>query len=281
MKPLREAEFRGIAAIALAEAGLHLPAGKEVFVASRLQRRLRATGLADFAAYLGVLTSRTTEAQTERKELISALTTNVTGAFRESHHFEALAEMLRRASPLQPQTERFLRIWSAGCSSGEEALSIAATCLAVRGPVWSRQIRILATDIDPHVLAAAAARTEDRTLLDQLRAGAAQFGARAEGLDRMNLADLGSAITYMRHNLLDPLPVTTPFDVIFCRNVTIYFAPTIQREVHARLQALLAPGGLLAIGHSERLHSPDPGIRLVGTTTYMKQSKAEGLSEWR
>lgn len=254
-------------------------------MASRLQRRLRANGLTDFDAYLTLLDGAARDRPGEVQALISALTTNVTEVFREAHHFALLAEHLAgafvlpppaSAAPPRPRSgraaDRYL-IWSAGCSTGEEPLSIAAVCYAVLGEGWARHVRILATDVDVAVLDAARDRSEDTALADRLRQlppGVADR-ARARPADPAAwMRALQAGITVIQHNLLHALDLPGRFDAIFCRNVTIYFSRETQERVHAGLLGRLAADGLLALGHSERLFGTDPGLVPVGRTAFRR-----------
>lgn len=283
MIPMDPRQYRRLAAIADLAAGLHLPEGKQYFMASRLQRRLRANGLTDFDAYLSLLDRGGRDGPREVEALISALTTNVTEVFREAHHFALLAEHLASLylfpaagsglalRPVPGRSADRCLIWSAGCSTGEEPLSIAAICHATLGEDWARHVRILATDVDVAVLDAARDRLADTVLADRLRrlpAGIADR-ARARPVDPAAwLRSLHAGITVMQHNLLRPLDLPGGFDAIFCRNVTIYFSRETQERVHAMLLGRLTDGGLLALGYSERLLSPGPGLAPVGRTAF-------------
>ncbi|PWJ15855.1 CheR family methyltransferase [Jannaschia seohaensis] len=271
MISLPDSAFRRLSSLALAEAGLDLQEGKQSFVASRLQKRLRATGAQDFEVYASLVEGSDPAAVEERQYLISALTTNVTSVFREPHHFALLARALKaldrgRSDPL--------RIWSAGCSTGEETLSMAMICRCVFGPAWIAHARILATDIDYISLSIAKSQFGDPSLIVALQDGAAAaLGTRGD-TPRVDISDLQAGITYLRHSLIEPLPVPRPFDIIFCRNVTIYFAADIQRTVQADLIDRLAPDGLLCLGHSERLLIEDSDLRLIGQTSYAGKSSS-------
>ncbi|MDB2408047.1 chemotaxis protein [Jannaschia sp.] len=265
MIALADSAFRRISSLALAEAGLDLQEGKQPFVASRLQKRLRATGTEDFDAYATLVEGQGQIAEQERQHLISALTTNVTSLFREMHHFSLLAKVLvaNDRGPLEP-----LRIWSAGCSSGEETLSIAMICRTIFGRNWIDRARILATDIDYATLSGAVHQANSKDTTAALRTGAAQALGENREVPRISVTELQAGITYLRHSLIDPLPTTRRFDIIFCRNVTIYFAPKIQYSVQSSLLSQLNPNGLLCLGHSERLLVEGSNMMLVGPTSY-------------
>ncbi|WP_179379996.1 CheR family methyltransferase [Jannaschia marina] len=269
MIALRPDQYAALAAMAETEAGLHMPPAKRTFVTSRLQRRLRRTGLADFDAYLGLLNANDAAGRAERRHFVSALTTNVTGIYREPHHFDLLADRLR--AHLSVGRHPRFRVWSAGCSTGEEPLSIAAVCRTHLGPMWAHRCEILATDVDAEVIEAAGNRTPDAALMAALSRGPVPGDADpAVGTPERLFASLQSGIRYTVHNLLHPLEETLGFDAIFCRNVTIYFSPPAQTRVHANLRAQLRPGGLLALGHSERLRDGAGDLRPVGRTAFQR-----------
>lgn len=276
MIALQDGQYRELAALAERIAGLFLPESRRNFVASRLQRRLRHHGLLDFGPYLTLVRGPDPVGEAERRALISALTTNVTEVFREPHHFVLLAAHLASWSRQARNADGRFAIWSAGCASGEEPLSIAATCRAVLGTRWSTRVQILASDVDEAILDRARHRTDLSSLAARLSAmpvGIPRPGwiaARADGL----LADLGGGIRYLCHNVLDPFPEPGQFQAIFCRNVTIYFGPAAQRAAHARLRARLACGGMLALGHSERLLGAAPDITSFGRTAYRRTGTA-------
>lgn len=287
MIPLGVRHYRRIAEIADREAGLHMPEAKQDFVASRLQKRLRAHGLSDFETYVALLESASPDGNRELQSLISALTTNVTEAFREAHHFTFFVRHLsatlglslpgsHAASAAKPvrSAGRYL-VWSAGCSTGEEPLSLAAVCHAILGPHWPRHVRILATDVDVAALDIARNRAEDMALAARLRKlpeGIDRSGLREPCEDGVWMQSLYAGITVMHHNLLRDLELPGRFDAIFCRNVTIYFSRETQDLVHGLLLKRLAPGGLLALGHSERFSAPGSGLLCVGRTAFQSPS---------
>ncbi|MEM9796613.1 MAG: protein-glutamate O-methyltransferase CheR [Pseudomonadota bacterium] len=267
MIELKADQLSRIAEIARGEAGLHLPATKAVFVASRLQRRLRATGVRDFDTYLTLASAHGPAGAKERMHMVSALTTNVTALYREAHHFHLLSDWLARVAQRGRPGKLFL--WSAGCASGEEPLCMAATCRRVLGLHWRKRARILATDIDPETLATARERTQEDQAFTRRLAAAPEAEAEASLIaDDQLIRNLQAGITYRQHNLLAEQPTEAPFDVIFCRNVTIYFDRDSQREAHGNLVRALNPGGLLALGHSERLIAEGTGLTLAGSTAY-------------
>jgi chemotaxis protein methyltransferase CheR len=253
---LNTPEFETLRALIYARAGISLAPTKRVLLESRLSKRLRALRLDSFAAYCRYL-----ERAVEREivPLINCVTTNKTDFFREPHHFDFLREQALPACEAGARIggPRRLRIWSAGCSTGEEAYSIAMTVLDWLGHRRGWDIRILASDIDTNVLDAAAAGCypADR-LADAPPESRARWFRHAAGRPGWLEADpaLRELITFRRLNLNEqPWPIRTTFDIIFCRNVIIYFNRETQAQLLHRFASLLAPGGHLIVGHSETL----------------------------
>lgn len=266
---LSREQFERFRQLAARWAGLALGPHKRVMVQARLVRRLRALGLATFEAYWARLTDPTT-ADPERVAFINALTTNKTEFFREPHHFDFLRTRWAPA-PVPPGARRRLRLWSAGCASGEEAYSLAIV-LAEAGlvpPAWDT--RILASDIDTEALDTAAAGLYPAERLVPLgpERRARHFTRRADADAWAIHPVLRALVTFRRINLVDEVwPIRTRFDVIFCRNVLIYFDRPTQQRVLRRLVGLLVPGGLLALGHAESAFGLVDGLTLVGPTLY-------------
>lgn len=258
-----DADFDRVRRLIHKQAGISLSAAKQDMVYSRLARRLRATGARTFSAYLDRLEQGD---RSEWEHFINSLTTNLTSFFREPHHFPILADHLKKRLGQHP-----LRVWCCAASTGEEPYSIAIT-VAESLPSGA-SVQIIASDIDTGVLAAAGAGiyTPDRVERmepDRLR----RFFDRSPAGDRFTAkAELRRAITFQRINLLDPnWPVRGPFDVIFCRNVMIYFDKPTQHAILKRFAPLLQPDGLLIAGHSESfLHAADT-FRSVGKTVYVR-----------
>ncbi len=264
------AEFREIAALVHSRAGIVLGDNKVNLVYSRLAKRLRALGLQNFRDYCALI--RSTEGVDEQQKMIAAITTNVTRFFREPHHFDHFRERL------VPRLERELdragrvRIWSAGCSSGEEPYSIAMTLLDALPDAVSRDVLVLATDIDTNMLERGengrydAAQAESIPLplrkkwLVPERSGAT-MGFRVSDSVR-------ALVRFRELNLLSAWPMKGQFDAIFCRNVLIYFDEPTQKNIWARFATLMKPGGTLYIGHSERIPPDGLPFELCGQTTY-------------
>lgn len=263
--------FNAFAQIAYGKWGLVLVPEKRAMVASRLRHRVRACGLNGFDAYQKLVQS---DAGTdELAHMISALTTNVSHFFREPHHFDLLTqEVLPRAKRALTEKGRF-RIWSAGCSNGQEPYSIAMHLLDAAPELTAADFRILGTDVDPKVIRFAQTGTYDDALLrglpDDFRK---RFTTPVNGGARMS-ESVRSLITFKRLNLLDDWPMTGQFDAIFCRNVVIYFDQKTQDALWPRFHAAIAPSGMLFLGHSERIQECEHfGFSPAGATAFKKSA---------
>jgi chemotaxis protein methyltransferase CheR len=265
-----DTDFRHLADLAKTHSGISLGESKRNLVYSRLSRRLRALGFSTFRQYRALLQSP--EGKQEVENFINSISTNLTRLFRESHHFDHLRTNVTLKFGRAGARDR-LRIWSAGCSTGEEPYSIAAVLRRDIVNVGQRDVRILATDIDTQVLEKGAAGEYPRAALDEvpseyrdvLRPEREQVGKTFTMGE-----DLRDLIRFRWLNLMEPWPFAGPFDAIFCRNVMIYFdAPTKQRLVE-RFAEKLRPGGWLYIGHSETLHGGRTQLELVGRTVYRR-----------
>jgi chemotaxis protein methyltransferase CheR len=267
---LSDSEFDRLRQLVHEHTGIALSAAKRELVYGRLGRRLRTLGLHSFSEYCRLIESGQRE---ELQELTNAITTNLTSFFRENHHFEQLAgEVLPQIAQSTSATRR-LRIWSAGCSTGEEPYSIAMTLREAHDKFRGWDVKLLATDIDSNVLAVGAegAYRDDRfkgVSEQRLKRNFAPPPGRPGHLAAT--ADLKSLITFKQLNLLGTWPMHGPFDVIFCRNVIIYFDKDTQRELFDRMADLQAPGGWLFVGHSENLYSVTRRYKLVARTVYRR-----------
>ncbi|MFZ5444061.1 MAG: CheR family methyltransferase [Myxococcota bacterium] len=253
-------------------AGISLADSKKALVHGRLASRVRSLGITT-AAYL----QKVEDDAAEREQFINALTTNVTDFFREKHHFEALRQHLVPRL-LRSRPSRRLRIWSAGCSSGEEPYTIAMTLRSCEIPAgWD--VKILATDLDSNILARAAsgiyplARVEPVPEAERRRFFLLGKGEQA---GQARVADeLRSLVTFRQLNLMEPWPFKGPMDVIFCRNVMIYFDDATRRRLVDRFVQMLAPDGVLMLGHSESLMGAHPQLTSAGRTIFEKQAHAQ------
>ncbi len=262
-----QADFEQVRSLIYQRAGISLNAGKHAMVYSRLSRRLRETGQSTFTGYLQWLqASKGSASEAEWQEFVNCLTTNLTSFFREDHHFQALADDLRE------RAGRHLRIWCSAASTGEEPYSIAMTVAETLGA--QAQISILASDIDTKVLA-----TAQRGVYD-----ADSRGLSAERLLRHFMRGKGGNSGFIRikpelarrvefrpFNLMShSWSLGEPFDLIFCRNVMIYFDAATQRQVLQQMHSVLRPGGLLYVGHSENFTESRALFRLRGKTVYQR-----------
>lgn len=259
-----EADFEKIRKVIYHKAGISLSDSKKQLVYSRLARRLRALRLPDFSAYLAYLN----ENEQEQEEFINALTTNLTAFFRESHHFDILAHQVHK---LKVQ-KRKLRIWCAASSTGEEPYSIAMI-LAEAYDSYEPPVEIIASDIDSNVLREASAGIYTAQRIDSLSlARKKRFFQKGKGDNSGKVRvvqELRKLIEFKKINLLDETwPLQPPFDIIFCRNVMIYFDKTTQLKLLERMTKLLRPDGLYIAGHSESFAQATHLVKLVGKTTY-------------
>ena len=277
--PLTRRDLTEIAAMIYADAGIYLNETKASLVYSRLSKHIRALGLKGFRDYCTLVASP--EGASARKEMLSHLTTNFTRFFRENHHFEhlkaeVLPELLSRA-----RAGGRVRIWSAACSDGQEPYSIALTVLSLMPNVADYDFRILATDIDPKILATARTGAYDANALETVSpAMRKQFFREVDGGGRQKFQvddRVKRLITFNELNLMAQWPFKGPFDVIFCRNVVIYFDEPTQMKIWSRFAGMLAEDGHLYIGHSERV-SGDAKAEFdnIGITTYRYTGKHRG-----
>jgi chemotaxis protein methyltransferase CheR len=271
---LTEEDFRFLARQVYDLTGIVIHERKRDMLYSRLSRRLRTLGFATFREYCEYVGGP--DGDGEVGAMINAVTTNLTHFFRESHHFDHLRdEALPAAAAADRQAgNRRLRIWSAGCSSGEEPYSIA---MAVKSaPVdFSRwNARILASDLDTDMVARAAAgryRTADANGIPEDLAGKFTDTATTPNGSEVRMRDtLRQMIIFKQLNLMGEWPMRGPFDAIFCRNVMIYFDHPTKARLIDRFAELLQPHGWLYIGHSESLSKVSDRFQLVGRTIYRR-----------
>lgn len=269
---LSDKDFREIVALVKRETAIVLGDHKRNLVYGRLARRLRILGLDDFSGYVAFL--KGPDGPAEMREMMNAITTNLTSFFREPHHFETLErDVLPAHVKAWGQGRGRLRIWSAGCSSGEEPYSIAMTLAPMLPRGRAHDVKILATDIDTQMVATACAGAyaADRAQGIPEKHRRAFVRERPDG--RIEMSDaLKDLITFKPLNLFDAWPMKGPFDVIFCRNVMIYFDKQGQAELFEKFARMMAPGGTLFIGHSETLPPGNRFFTHAGRTTYRRVS---------
>lgn len=251
-------------------AGISLNEGKGDLVYGRLSRRLRALKMNRFSEYLGYIHSASGEG--EVVHFINALTTNLTAFFREPHHFEFLTNTALPETMLRHRSDHRIRLWSAGCSTGEEPYSIAMILSEspLLGSPWNT--RLLATDLDSNVVATAReGRYAEQRIAGLTRARSKKwFHALPGGKDVQVKSALQEAIIFKQLNLMHDWPMHGPFDIIFCRNVVIYFDKPTQKQLFDRYADILVDGGYLFLGHSETMHKLSDRFELVGKTIYRK-----------
>jgi chemotaxis protein methyltransferase CheR len=267
-----DADFRSLVQLAREHAGIALSDSKRNLVYTRVSRRLRALGFTAFRQYRDYLA----ENAGELESFINAISTNLTKFFRESHHFDHFRSQVVKPflSGARRGDGRF-RVWSAGCSTGEEPYTIAAV-LRHEIPNGSRHdMRILATDIDTDVLSRAARGIYPVGGFDSVpRTYQDYFEPTSEGRGENLVASeaLRSLIVFRRLNLMDPWPFHGKFDAIFCRNVMIYFDNPTKTALIDRFIQSIKPGGFLYIGHSESFHGAHAELELLGRTTYRRKA---------
>ena len=271
---LSDAHFALIRDFARRRMGVTIADHKRSMVLRRIRRRMSALDIATVSEYCALL--RGSGAAAELQPLINALTTNKTAFFRERHHFEHLGDVALPALSAAlafAKIARPLRIWSAGCSTGEEAWSIAMTASAAVLRQCASEARILATDIDTDVLATARDGRYPIRDFDDVPRGLAQryFERDAIETDHLRVGPaLRAAVTFKALNLHDAWRFSKPFDVIFCRNVVIYFDRAAQAALYDRFANALRPNGFLYCGHSELLHGVSRRFESVGQSVYRR-----------
>jgi chemotaxis protein methyltransferase CheR len=265
-------DFRRIAEMIHSDAGIYIQEAKATLVYSRLAKRLRVLGLTDFRDYCEWVADP--RGQGERQEMLAALTTNVTRFFREAHHFEHLKSHV--LPPLLKQASRGgrVRIWSSACSSGQEPYSIALTILSVSPEAAVHDVRVLATDIDPHVIEVGrkGIYSEDQLaeVPVELRRRFFELHRHGGPTDWSVGEALRSLVAFRPLNLIEDWPMRGAFHAIFCRNVVIYFDEPTQQRLWSKFIPRLEPEGWLYIGHSERVTGPAAS-----------QLSSEGISTYR
>jgi chemotaxis protein methyltransferase CheR len=265
---LADAEFHEIRRIVHRVTGIALADSKKHLVHGRLLRRLRVLRINSFTQYLRCIEGDANELE----EFCNAITTKLTSFFRENHHFDYLAGTLLPLVQRRNAASKRLRIWSAGCSTGEEPYSIAMTVLESLGHLRDWDIRILATDLDSKALLTASEGSYPADRFEKMPKKRLErwFSKGSEGQHWSASAELKRLITFKRLNLIEQWPVRGPFDVIFCRNVVIYFDKPTQRVLFGRMADLQREGDHLFIGHSESLFNVCPRYELVARTMHRK-----------
>ena len=272
--PFTWSDFRQIATLVHSQSGIVLTESKVNLVYSRLAKRLRAIGLKSFRDYCALIESE--DGVDERQAMIAAMTTNVTRFFRESHHFDYLRSHVIPGLAERLRSGERVRIWSSACSSGEEPYSIALTILKEMPDAPQRDLLILASDLDHNMVARGRAGIYDARLVESI-----PLDLRREWLTTVQDKDkigyqmkpeVRSLVRFNELNLLGSWPMRGKFDIIFCRNVMIYFDEETQDGIWARFADILTRDGTLFIGHSERIAVDRQPFDLVAQTTYKLRS---------
>ena len=264
---LTAAQFARITEVLHEHAGIRMREGKEGLVRARLTKRLRKLGLNDFSAYLDFVERE--PGRKEFAEMIDALTTNKTSFLREASHFDFLRDTVF------PHLTGPVRIWSAGCSSGEEPYTLAMLCNEAFADIARRDVRILATDLSHRVLAQAKAGAYPAENMGDVPAQWLQkYWSRKQDASGRPVFDaeknLRRLVNFAKLNLMERWPMQGPFDAILCRNVMIYFDKATQQQLVERYWQLLRPGGHLFDGHSESLTGLAHKFRYVQPAVYVK-----------
>lgn len=267
-------DFEAVRDIVYEIAGIVLPPGKATLVYSRLAPLVRTTGTQTFANYIRLVRQN----DAERRKMVNALTTNHTFFYRERHHFDHLAETVRPALLAKAAAGEPVRIWSAGCSTGEELYSLVMALLgpdkAAARPFLKGDLVILATDLADHAVAGAKAATYAPESMKDVPRELVRCWVRDDAGEARIVPEACDLVRIKRLNLLGSWPMKRPFDVIFCRNVMIYFDQPTKERLVARFADQLLPGGHLYIGHSERVSGPGQmALAPVGNTIYRREHK--------
>jgi len=265
-------DFRHIAQVLHSHSGIALSDGKAALVYSRLVKRLRSLGLRSFRDYCALIEH--VDGVDERQAMTAALTTNVTRFYREPHHFDHLRDQVMPELAERARAGGRVRLWSAACSNGQEPYSMAMTVLSVLPEAADLDVRILATDIDPNMVADGAIGVYSEEALEPAPPVLRQrFFDKDRGPNGQTMLSASSTlrdlVSFRELNLIGDWPMSGKFDVIFCRNVVIYFDDPTQERVWKRFTPLMNPGATLYIGHSERVSGPAmEQLRTSGLTTY-------------
>jgi chemotaxis protein methyltransferase CheR len=264
---LNDRQFDKISKMVYQVSGIDLHQGKEELVKARLLKRLRALQIPNFDRYLKYIEKDSKG--TEIQEMVDVLTTNKTHFFREMEHLNFLKDKI------MPNLKKDrIRIWSAGCSSGEEPYSIAIVLREMFPDIGSRDVKILATDISDRMLEKARYGTYDEELVKsfppQYRSGSFVAAERVRPRKYAIAPAVKSLVYFAKLNLMEQWPMSGPFDVIFCRNVMIYFDKPTQESLVKRFWDVLADGGYLLVGHSESLTFLSHNYRYIQPAVYKK-----------
>ena len=280
--PFTPEDFRQLAQILRQEVGVSLDEAKMPLLYARLASHVRGCGLDSFAAYCAFVA--TSEGDGERRRMINALTTKTTRFFREPHHFEHLGMHVLPGLIAHARKGKRVRLWSAGCSSGEEPYSLALTLLSAMPDAAQYDVKILATDIDSDVLdhgrRGIYQDTDVKAIPDELRS---RWLIRRSGNGATPFwqvgPDMRALVAFRNLNLIGDWPMKGPFQVIFCRNTVIYFDEDARTQTWNRMAALLSQRGYLYVGHSERMPPGAEWLCPVGLTVFQRENITSDAGE--
>lgn len=266
-----ESMFEQIRELVKHHTGIVLSDGKQDMVYGRLTRRLRALDLSEFDSYLTLIKR---EDEQELTHLVNAITTNLTSFFREEHHFEYLKNTVFPGLLEKNAATQKIRIWSAGCSTGEEPYSIAMVVREFFEDYDGWDVKVVATDLDSNVIDKGKAGVYDIGRVDGLSLEYKKRWMKRGKGDQSNLvkmkSELQNLITFKQLNLLHGWPIKGPIDIIFCRNVVIYFDKETQRNLFDRYADVLSSDGHIFIGHSENMFNVCDRFESLGNTIYQR-----------
>jgi len=270
---LSDREFDELRSIIKKLTGISLSDSKRQLVYRRVSGRLKALGIETFREYCDYLRS---DSEGELEEFTNSITTNLTSFFREQHHFDYLVNtLLPEIMAGKASSGRRLRIWSAGCSTGEEAYSLAITLRESWPDLQKWDARILATDLDTEVLSTCRAGLYPAERVEKMPRKQRNRWFLKSSVDGRQMIkvrpELRELITFKQLNLMEEWPMRGKFDVIFCRNVMIYFDKPTQKTLVERYAGLLENDGHLFVGHSESLFNVTDRFTLLGKTIYRKK----------
>ena len=268
---LTEEDFETIRRLVYDNTGIKLSEAKKNMIYGRLVKRLRQLQLTTFKEYCEFLARPDGD---EMGDFINSVTTNLTSFFREMHHFDYLRDVVLPELMNKRSADRRIRIWSAGCSTGEEPYSLAMTVKDVVPDNAGWDVKILATDLDTSVLETGRRGVYGEERVQSLPRSVLSRWFYRGGGDNKGLVKVSSELMAMIHfkqlNLMGPWPMKNTVDVLFCRNVVIYFDKPTQSRLFDRYADMLAPDGYLFIGHSETLFKVSNRFKLLGKTVYQK-----------
>jgi len=266
-------DFNQLCKLVNQHTGIQLAEGKEDMLYGRLSRRIRKLGLPSFKAYIQLL--KKDEHSDEFGEFVNAVTTNLTSFFRENHHFDYLKQTVLPELMKRNRDTKKIRIWSAGCSTGEEPYSIAMTVAETMPPGWD--VKILATDLDTDVLQHGETGIYDESRIEGLSKATIKrwFVRNKQHPGKVRVQpELQELIYFKQLNLLQPWPMKGPIDIIFCRNVIIYFDMPTKQTLMERYAKMLVDNGHLFLGHSEAMNHMSDSYTLAGKSVYIKKGQS-------